>query len=134
MDRNVFPCLGEMDGCRRLMREIAQKSGFLPETTWLLTYHPIGRRSPELCGTVQGIRDKSNGLGAIQNLGIVPEHRNIGLGTQLMLQSLEGFRRARISRVYLEVTAQNEGAIRLYRRMGFVTVKTVFKAVETVYS
>ena len=41
---------------------------------------------------------------------------------------------AGIGRVYLEVTAQNEGALRLYRRLGFVTVKTVYKAVEHVYS
>ena len=41
IDANVFPCLGELDGCRRLMQEIVRKPGFLPETTWLLTY---GRR------------------------------------------------------------------------------------------
>ena len=38
IDANVFPCLGEMDGCVRLMREIVRKPGFLPETTWLLTF------------------------------------------------------------------------------------------------
>ena len=32
------------------------------------------------------------------------------------------------------MTAENDGAIRLYRRLGFVTVKTVYKAVEAVYS
>ena len=133
IDTNVFPCLGELEGCKRLMREIVHKTGFLPETTWLLTYTRMGRRSPELCGTVQGLRD-TNGQGAIQNLGIAPHHRNAGLGTQLMLRALDGFRRAQLSRVYLEVTAQNEAAIRLYSRMGFVHVKTVFKAVETVYS
>ena len=90
-------------------------------------------RLPEFCGTVQGIRDVS-GLGAIQNLGIAPEHRNGGLGTILLFHALQGFRRAGIGRVYLEVTAQNEGALRLYRRLGFVTVKTVYKAVEHVYS
>jgi ribosomal protein S18 acetylase RimI-like enzyme len=138
IDANVFPCLGDLDGCRRLMREIVRKPGFLPETTWLLTYgrngapSTLGRR-PEFCGTVQGIRDAS-GLGAIQNLGIAPEHRNGGLGTILLFYSLRGFRRAGLGRVYLEVTAQNEGAIRLYRRLGFVTVKTVYKAVEHVYS
>lgn len=87
----------------------------------------------EACGTVQGIRDPA-GLGAIQNLGITPEHRNSGLGTALLFCALAGFQRAGIARVYLEVTAQNEGAIRLYRRLGFVTVKTVYKAVEAVYS
>ena len=138
IDANVFPCLGELDGCRRLMREIIQKQGFLAGTTWLLTYGR-GRapgtpsRRPQFCGTVQGIRDV-NGLGAIQNLGIAPEHRNGGLGTSLLFHALQGFRHAGMNRVYLEVTAQNEGAIRLYRRLGFVTVKTVYKAVEHVYS
>lgn len=132
IDSNVFPCLGEFDGCRRLMAEIVRKPGFLPEATWLLAHVSPGRQ-PKYCGTIQGIRDHA-GLGAIQNLGITPEHRESGLGTSLLFKSLQGFRRAGLGRVYLEVTAQNEGAIRLYRRLGFVTVKTVFKAVEPVYS
>jgi ribosomal protein S18 acetylase RimI-like enzyme len=132
IDANVFPCLGELEGCRRLMREIVRKPGFLAGTTWLLTYGRDFRRL-EHCGTVQGIRDVT-GLGAIQNLGIAPEHRNSGLGTILLFHALQGFRQAGIARVFLEVTAQNEGALRLYRRLGFVTVKTVYKAVEHVYS
>ena len=47
----------------------------------------------------------SSGLGAIQNLGIAPEHRNGGLGTILLFHALQGFRQAGIARVYLEVTA-----------------------------
>ncbi len=132
MDVNVFPCLGDFDGCQRLMREIARKPGFIAATTWLLTYSQPGQRL-ECCGTVQGIRDAA-GLGAIQNLGIAPEHRNSGLGTILLFHALRGFCRAGLKRAYLEVTAQNDAAIRLYRRLGFVTVKTVYKAVETVYS
>ena len=67
-------------------------------------------------------------------MGITPEYRNRGLGTALLYQSLEGFRRAGVARVYLEVTAENTGAMRLYRRLGFVTVKTVYKAVEAAYT
>ena len=143
MDTNVFPCLGDLEGCRRLMREIVRKPGFLPGTTWLLSWAvdapgTRGTRSRvagrlEYCGTVQGIRD-AGGLGSIQNLGIAPEHRNAGLGTGLLFHALQGFRQAGIARVHLEVTAQNDGAIRLYRRLGFVTVKTVYKAVEHVYA
>ena len=132
IDANVFPCLGDLAGCRRLMREIVRKPGFLPETTWLLSYRH-GSRRPEYCGTVQGIRDVS-GLGAIQNLGIAPAHRNAGLGSILLYYSLQGFRRAGLGRVFLEVTAQNQGAIRLYHRLGFETIKTVYKAVEHVYA
>jgi ribosomal protein S18 acetylase RimI-like enzyme len=32
--------------------------------------------------------------------------------------------------VYLEVTSHNQGAIRLYQRLGFETIRTVFKSVE----
>ncbi len=133
LDSNVFPCLGELAGCKRLMTEISHKSGFLPGATWLMTYEPAGRQEPEYCGTVQGIRSEA-GLGAVQNLGITPAHRDRGLGTDLLFQALDGFRRAGLSRVYLEVTAQNEGAIRLYHRLGFATVRTVFKVAEEAHA
>lgn len=126
IDANVFPCLGDYDGCVRLMQEISRKDGFVPEATWLLACDDA---NSEFCGTIQGIRDRS-GMGAIQNVGIVPDHRNRGLGSCLMYKALEGFRRANLRRIYLEVTAQNEGAIKLYRRLGFVKSRTVYKAVE----
>ena len=56
------------------MREISRKNGFLPTATWLVGYHAEDGEPLEYCGTVQGIRDR-NSVGAIQNLGIVPEHR-----------------------------------------------------------
>ncbi len=132
LDVNVFPCLGELSGCRRLMLEISRKPGFVPEATWLLAHRPHGGK-PDYCGTIQGIRHRS-GMGAIQNVGIAPAHRDAGLGTRMMLYCLDGFRRAGIDRVYLEVTAENDGAMRLYHRLGFITARTVFKAVETTYS
>jgi ribosomal protein S18 acetylase RimI-like enzyme len=133
IDANVFPCLGDQSGCRRLMSEIAQKPGFLAQATWLVAYQDGSRRGREYVGTIQGVRDRS-GMGAIQNLGILPVHRGHGVGTCLLLRSLEGFQQAGLSRVHLEVTAENEGAIRLYRRLGFITVKTVFKVAEVAYS
>lgn len=133
IDANVFPCLGDLNGCRRLMSDIVHRPGFLSESAWLAVYSPEGCNQPEYCGTIQGIRDKS-GLGAIQNLGVTPEHRDHRLGTCLLFHSLEGFRRTGIHRVFLEVTAQNTGAIRLYHRLGFVTIKTVYKTVEAAYS
>ncbi|MEX0713423.1 MAG: GNAT family N-acetyltransferase [Pirellulales bacterium] len=130
IDANVFPCLGDFDGCVRLMQEITQKEGFLAEATWLVAWRGAsGDAASEVCGTVQGIRDRS-GMGAIQNLGITPEHRGRGLGSLLMLKALDGFRRAGLRRAFLEVTAQNDGAIKLYRRLGFHKARTVYKAVE----
>jgi len=129
IDANVFPCLGELEGCRRLMREISRKEGFLPKATWLAVADGGGPGKRRLCGTIQGIRGR-NGVGAVQNLGIVARDRDRGLGTSLLYRSLGGFRDSGLEQVYLEVTAENDGAIRLYHRLGFITVKTVFKVAE----
>lgn len=131
IDANVFACLGEYDGCLRLMGEISRKEGFLSGATWLIAQDEAPPGSG-YCGTIQGICDRA-GFGAIQNLGIVPEHRGRGLGTALLLRALTGFRQAGLRRAFLEVTAQNDGAIRLYRRLGFVRVRTVYKAVEVAF-
>ena len=132
IDANVFPCLSEREGCYRLMNEIRGKEGFLPTATWLATYRPYRNSLPEFVGTVQGVRDAS-GVGALQNLGVVPRHRGKGLGSILLIRSLVGFQRANVRRVFLEVTSQNAGAIKLYERRGFRQAKTVYKAVEVAY-
>jgi ribosomal protein S18 acetylase RimI-like enzyme len=132
IDANVFPCLGNREGCYRLMREIARRDGFLPTATWLLETSGENGAS-EICGTIQGVRD-TRGFGAIQNLGITPGHRGLGLGTTLLFRSLRGFQEAGLDQAYLEVTAQNVGAVRLYERLGFETVRTVYKAADVAYA
>jgi RimJ/RimL family protein N-acetyltransferase len=123
LDAYVFPCLGDRTGCQRLMREIRRKPGFLPEATWLIAC-PDG-----FVGTVQGVMDRGP-IGAIQNIGVVPAFRGQGLGKALVLRALDGFRRAGLPRAYLEVTAENAGAVRLYRTVGFRRAKTLYKAVD----
>jgi ribosomal protein S18 acetylase RimI-like enzyme len=120
IDACVFPCLGDRYGCQRLMREIRRKPGFLSAATWLIA-------SPEgYVGTVQGVMD----IGAIQNLGVVPAYRGLGLGRALVRQALEGFHQAGLRRAYLEVTAENSAAVLLYRGAGFRRAKTLYKAVD----
>lgn len=132
LDANVFPCLGNREGCYRLMREIARRDGFLPSATWLLECS--GENGVvEVCGTIQGVRD-NRGFGAVQNLGITPGHRGLGLGTMLLRHTLRGFQEAGLQQAYLEVTAQNVGAVRLYQRLGFRTVRTVYKAADVAYA
>jgi ribosomal protein S18 acetylase RimI-like enzyme len=79
--------------------------------------------------TVQGVCDRT-GTGAIQNLGVVPTHRSKGMGEALLLHALHGFRAVGLRQAMLEVTAQNDPAVRLYRRVGFRCRKTLYKAVE----
>lgn len=130
LDANVFPCLGQLDGCEGLMREIASRNGFVPEATWLVTHRDqAGQETP--CGTVQGINDQGL-IGSIQNLGVTPEHRGNGLATGLLVRALAGFRGIGMETASLEVTVRNTDAIRLYQRFGFSVVRTVYKSIEIV--
>lgn len=123
IDAHVFPCLGDRQGCQRLMREIRRKPGFLAGATWLIA-------GPEgYVGTVQGVMDRGP-IGGIQNVGVIPSYRGLGLGRALVRQALEGFYQAGLRRAYLEVTAENSSAVRLYRAVGFRRAKTLYKAVD----
>ena len=122
IDADVFPNLGDLDGCLRLMHEIRRKPGFLANCTWLIS-GPKGD-----CGGSQGVIDWL-GFGAFQNVGVVPEERGQGFGRALVLKTLEGFRLSGVRRAYLEVTAGNVQAVRLYRQIGFRKVRTMYKSV-----
>lgn len=124
IDAMVFPSLGNRLGCRQLMQEIGRKDTFVPGATWLVAC------AEGYCGTVQGLSDRM-GMGAVQNLGVVESFRGRGLGTALLLQALGGFRQAGLAVGFLEVTAQNDAAVRLYRRLGFRRKKTIYKPVES---
>ena len=129
LDANVFPCLGDADGCLKLMNDISGRSSFVPEATWLVAHSDPQREYLVNCGTVQGIMDGPD-LGLIQNIGIVKSHRGLGLGSLILLKSLEGFQKAGAKVVSLEVTVQNDSAIRLYERLGFKTQKILYKTVD----
>ncbi len=124
VDAYVFPCLGDRYGCRRLMSEIRRKPGFLPEATWMIAC-PEG-----YVGTVQGVQDYGP-IGAIQNVGVIPSYRGLGLGRALVRRALAGFCQVGLHRAYLEVTAENAAAVQLYRQVGFKRAKTLYKAVDS---
>ncbi len=128
IDAEVFSCLGDLDGCRRLMREIRCKPGFLPLATWLVA-RGCSPADLQWCGTIQGVVD-GRGVGMIQNVGIVPGHRGLGLGTCLVERALAGFRSRGLRAGSLKVTVDNGGAVRLYQRLGFRRTKTIYKATE----
>jgi len=111
------------------MNDISGRSSFVPEATWLVAHSDPQREYLVNCGTVQGIMDGPD-LGLIQNIGIVKSHRGLGLGSLILLKSLEGFQKAGAKVVSLEVTVQNDSAIRLYERLGFKTQKILYKTVD----
>jgi RimJ/RimL family protein N-acetyltransferase len=144
VDSRLFLSLATYRGCLELMRGIIRHEGFHPVSTWLIESVEEGMfgeagmpeetrhlRAPA-CGTIQGLR-QSKVLGSIQNVGIVPEHRGLGLGRALVLKALAGFRAYGLVRVYLDVTADNHAAVELYRSIGFRHTKTRYlKPVEPV--
>lgn len=129
IDAEVFDCLASLDGCRRLMREIAAKPGFAPTATWLVECALGPGDEPEVCAAIQGVRATPR-YGAIQNVGVTPWHRGRGIGAALVQTALFGFRAIGLQRACLEVTAENVAAVRMYERLGFRRVKTTYKPVE----
>ena len=141
MDSSVFACLGQRDGCIRLMKDLAGRDDFVPEATWLAMgqFGPGGKFIP--VGTIQGLRAdsgkesdsgnlNSSPQGSIQNIGIIPSVRGRGLGRVLLTYAIAGFQQIGCKSVSLEVTSHNTGAIRLYSSMRFSVVQTVYKVAE----
>jgi ribosomal protein S18 acetylase RimI-like enzyme len=118
----VFPNLGSATGCGLLMRAIRDSDDFCPGATWL-----VGT-ADGCVGTIQGLFDSRGRTGAIQNVGVLPGYRGVGLGRALVARALAGFLAAGAGRVYLEVTAGNDPAERLYRGLGFRHARTFYRA------
>lgn len=132
-DSLVFPCLGSLVGCRELMWAIRSRPGFCPAATWLVgaaVAQPWdGPGPPGGCvATVQGVIDET-GAGAVQNVGVLPEYRGRGIGRALVLKAAAGFAAAGARRAFLEVTARNDPAVRMYRDLGFRNSRTIYRGV-----
>ena len=54
----------------------------------------------------------------LEDLFILPEYQGGGLGTQAIFQ-VEAIVRKYSESLYIEAAARNEGAIRLYQKLGF---------------
>lgn len=130
MDARLFENFRTYKGSRRVMESIMTKSNFLPDATWLIVYQPKGAYFTEYCATIQGLVS-ADGMGAIQNVGVVPRHRGKGLGHALLHLALSGYQRFGLTRADLEVTAANERALHLYRSEGFQISQLVFKVASS---
>jgi ribosomal-protein-alanine N-acetyltransferase len=75
-----------------------------------------GRPVAFVCGT--RVEDEAE----IQNLAVSPQERRRGIGAFLLALFLERVRREGCRRVFLEVRASNEAALRLYSGAGFERV------------
>lgn len=139
MDARVFPSLSTVAGCRELMDAIVARSGFCPRATWLVAVNgwSSGRtggvhlgNGPDVgVATVQGLLDPDR-CGGIQNLGVIASYRGLGIGMAILLRALDGFAASGARRAFLEVTAMNEPAVKMYRRLGFRNYKTIYREMD----
>lgn len=85
-------------------------------------YYLVAREGPDspVVGYA-GLRAPHHGgeSGDIQTIAVVPEHRGKGLGGLLMSALLEEALVRGLASIFLEVRADNEGALSLYERLGF---------------
>jgi len=126
-DGAVFTTFRQYHLCRRLIEMLADSPMFLPEATLLIAYgSPDGMF--EHVANIQGLK-LSEDVGAIQNVAVLPEYRRRGIGQTLVLSALQGFYRAGVKRVTLEVTTDNESAVNLYHRIGFKSFRVYFREV-----
>lgn len=129
IDAEVFESLSHLRGCQQLMTDIATHQSFVPLATWLIRFEGNEFHGPAPVATIQGLR-KSQWVGSIQNVGVVPAHRGFGLGRALLLKALAGYASLGIRTVRLEVTAANTPAVRLYQSLGFRVTRTSYRTVR----
>jgi ribosomal protein S18 acetylase RimI-like enzyme len=59
----------------------------------------------------------------ISNIAVYPEYRGMGIGAALISKALEEARKKGCSKAALDVETDNEGAFRLYSRLGFKVLR-----------
>jgi ribosomal-protein-alanine N-acetyltransferase len=62
--------------------------------------------------------------GQLLDLAVKPEYRQQGIAELLMRDLISGLRVKRVVKLFLEVRASNEAAIRLYEKFGFTRIST----------
>ncbi|HVB86963.1 MAG TPA: GNAT family N-acetyltransferase [Candidatus Dormibacteraeota bacterium] len=109
-------------GSLKFLRNIVLLPGcgqFLPEASFLARPatgdKPVGM---VLTSTV------AEGVGHTTQVCVMPGYQHCGIGRLLMERSIEALRQRGYESLSLTVTASNRGAVELYERLGFRTVKT----------
>jgi ribosomal protein S18 acetylase RimI-like enzyme len=86
----------------------------------------IHKPSRALIGLILCSRVRDD-VGHVTQICILPEHRGLGIGENLMLATHNSLRSRNLSQLSLTVTEANRNAVELYRRIGFEQ-KRVFDA------
>jgi ribosomal-protein-alanine acetyltransferase len=85
------------------------------------SYYLVARveDGPEIVGYAGLRATRAGGVGDVQTIAVVPDHRGKGLGRRLLRALLDEARYREVVEVFLEVRADNEPAVALYHSEGF---------------
>ena len=61
--------------------------------------------------------------GHVVSVAVLEQHRDKGIGTMLVNESLKGVKMKQCGELYLEVRCSNNDAVKLYERLGFVILQ-----------
>ncbi|HZS72331.1 MAG TPA: GNAT family N-acetyltransferase [Candidatus Acidoferrum sp.] len=109
-------------GALRFLKNIVLLPGcgqFVPGASFVL--HEPG--SDDLIAAVL-TSEVSPGVGHTTQICVQPGFQGNGIGRMLMLASVEALRGMRFKELTLTVTSENRGAVRLYEKLGFHTIKS----------
>jgi GNAT superfamily N-acetyltransferase len=112
-DMDVYSNLTTHRGCARLLDELTDMTGFLPDASWVVTKDGVP------CAAILSGCTAGGVFGQIHVVAVVPRHRRRGLATFLIRKALWALRDRGLSFVTLHVNRANRGAIRFFRSADF---------------
>lgn len=125
-DTSLFPGLGTQDGCEVIMEAIAGQRTFLPGSTLLAV-----SENQVPVGSIQAMEQDGEGL--IMNVGVVQEARGKGVGRSLIWGSLNNMVSKGLKMASLEVSGENEPALKLYESCGFQKIRVHYQPLPGSY-
>jgi ribosomal protein S18 acetylase RimI-like enzyme len=114
-------------GAAKFLRNIILLRGcgeFLPEASFVLSARETGQPAGMVLTSAV-----CSGVGHTTQICFLPRYQRLGLGGLLMEASIAALREKNYRALSLTVTSANQPAVRLYRRLGFSTLKTFSAAV-----
>lgn len=138
MSLNIRPAAdADMEGCHRALAVVVDEGRWLsrltaPSADGYASFWQSMRKmqAPQVVATAEGaivgwcdIAPRDNPLNAhigTLGMGLVPGYRGRGLGKGMLALALEQARTRKLERIQLSVLHDNDAAIGLYARLGFV--------------
>ncbi len=99
---------------------------------WGIHFLLLAEENNKVCGiAISEVREKILGAldyyGYIDNVYVLPEYREKGVGTQLLLELIKSLKRSNVLKVRLNVRSDNGEAVKILKKLGF---KEVLKSME----